>query len=328
MTPAFGLYTHIQSNQRRSLVLLGLLFSLVYLLAFAGVLIVTALSNEAMNNEAPLHELLKQGLRDTLSISPIVSLGLISWICIAWEFNTSFIAATVHAKGLERSDSPELYAMVENLCISRGMSVPHLSIAEESAPNAFASGVNENQYTITFTRGLIDLLTPSELEAVAAHELTHIRNGDVRMMMVAIIIAGVVSFVCELLLRIRWSKTESRLSVDSKGKSGAAAAIAFALVAVAAAWALSLMIRLALSRSREYLADAGSVELTKNPDAMISALRKIEGKGELEGAPSGVMEMCIDNPRSGFADLFSTHPSIEDRIEALTRFAGGRQELA
>jgi heat shock protein HtpX len=88
------------------------------------------------------------------------------------------------------------------------------------------------------------------------------------------------------------------------------------------------MIRLALSRSREYLADAGSVELTKNPDAMISALRKIEGKGEIEGAPSGVMEMCLDNPRSGFADLFSTHPSIEDRIEALTRYAGGREELA
>ncbi|HEY8579603.1 MAG TPA: M48 family metalloprotease, partial [Beijerinckiaceae bacterium] len=97
-----------------------------------------------------------------------------------------------------------------------------------------------------------------------------------------------------------------------------------ALLIVAAAWALSLMIRLALSRSREYLADAGSVELTKNPDAMIAALRKIEGKGEIAGAPSGVMEMCLDNPRSGFADLFSSHPSIEDRVSALTRYAGGR----
>ena len=97
--------------------------------------------------------------------------------------------------------------------------------------------------------------------------------------------------------------------------------IAAALIAMA--WALSLFIRFALSRSREYLADAGAVELTKNPDAMIGALSKIAGKGELPDVPSGLMEMCIDNPRSGFADLFATHPSIEDRIAALVRYAGG-----
>ena len=89
------------------------------------------------------------------------------------------------------------------------------------------------------------------------------------------------------------------------------------------AWLLSIVIRFALSRQREYLADAGSVELTKNPDAMISALRKIEGRGELEGATSAVMEMCVDNPREGFADLFATHPSVESRIAALVQFAGG-----
>ena len=105
------------------------------------------------------------------------------------------------------------------------------------------------------------------------------------------------------------------------------AAIAVAMLIIAAAWALSLMIRLMLSRTREYLADAGSVELTKNPDAMISALRKVAGKGEIEGATSGVMEMCLDNPRSGFADLFSSHPAIEDRIEALQKYAGGMEEL-
>ena len=97
--------------------------------------------------------------------------------------------------------------------------------------------------------------------------------------------------------------------------------IALALIAVA--WLLSIVIRFALSRSREFLADAGSVELTKNPDAMISALRKIEGRGELQGATSAVMEMCVDNPREGFADLFATHPSIDSRIAALVKFAGG-----
>ncbi len=90
------------------------------------------------------------------------------------------------------------------------------------------------------------------------------------------------------------------------------------------AWLLSQVVKLALSRSREYLADAGSVELTKNPDAMISALRKIEGRGELPGATSAVMELCLDNPREGFADLFATHPSVQSRVDALVKYAAGR----
>ena len=98
--------------------------------------------------------------------------------------------------------------------------------------------------------------------------------------------------------------------------------ISIALIAVA--WFLSVVIRFALSRRREFLADAGAVELTKNPDAMISALRKIENRGELEGATSAVMEMCVDNPREGFQDLFATHPSVDSRVDALVRFAGGR----
>ena len=328
MTPAFGLYTHIQSNRRRSLFLLGTLFSLIYVLAFAG-----ALGAAAIAYDWGLQALLEQALQDTIAHAPFITAGVLVWIWFAWIFNQKIIALAVPAHSLERSDAPALYDMVETLCISRGMAVPRLAVLESAAPNAFASGVNDKQYIITFTRGLIDLLDPAELEAVAAHELTHIRNEDVRMMVVAMIIAGVVSFFCELLFRIVGRSGgfgSSRRSNDSegKGKGGGAAAIAIALLIVAAAWALSLMIRLALSRSREYLADAGAVELTKNPDAMISALRKIEGKGEIEEAPSGVMEMCIDNPRSGFADLFSTHPSMEDRIRALTRFAGGSEELA
>jgi heat shock protein HtpX len=112
-------------------------------------------------------------------------------------------------------------------------------------------------------------------------------------------------------------------SSEDRGKGGGGLAIVIAIVLIAVAWLLSLLIRFALSRSREFLADAGSVELTKNPDAMISALRKIEGRGELQGATSAVMEMCVDNPREGFADLFSTHPSVESRVKALVETAGG-----
>jgi heat shock protein HtpX len=165
---------------------------------------------------------------------------------------------------------------------------------------------------------------------VLGHELTHIRNGDVRMLVIAVIIAGVIGFFAELLFRVMfqggwgWGGRGRTSSSDSdRGKGGSGAAIVIAIALVAVAWLLSVVIRFALSRKREYLADAGSVELTKDPDAMISALRKIEGRGELENATSAVMEMCIDNPREGFADLFATHPSIESRVTALVQFAGG-----
>jgi heat shock protein HtpX len=114
-----------------------------------------------------------------------------------------------------------------------------------------------------------------------------------------------------------------RRSRDSERGGGAGVAIVIAIALIALVWILSIVIRFALSRQREYLADSGSVELTKNPDAMISALRKIEGRGEIPGANSAVMEMCIDNPREGFSNIFDTHPPVEKRVEALVKFAGG-----
>jgi heat shock protein HtpX len=190
--------------------------------------------------------------------------------------------------------------------------------------------MNEKQYSITVTTGLLNSLDDAEIEAVLGHELTHIRNGDVRMMVIAVIIAGVIGFFAELFFRVMfnwggsWRSSRSSSSSDSdRGKGGFFIAIIIAVVLIALAWFLSLMIRFALSRRREFLADAGSVELTKNPDAMISALRKIENRGELQGATSAVMEMCVDNPREGFADLFATHPSVDSRVSALVKFAGG-----
>jgi heat shock protein HtpX len=133
------------------------------------------------------------------------------------------------------------------------------------------------------------------------------------MMVIAVIIAGVVSFFAELIFRLRLNRFSFRSSQSDarRGGGGAGLAILIAIGLVVIAYVLSFIIRLALSRSREFLADAGSVELTKNPDAMISALRKIEGHGELPGATSAVMEMCIDNPREGFGELFDTHPSVD-----------------
>ncbi len=141
------------------------------------------------------------------------------------------------------------------------------------------------------------------------HELTHIRNGDVRMMVIAVIIAGAISFFAELLFRLWfYGGFRGARSSDDRRGGGAGLAILIAIGFIVVAYLLSFVIRLALSRSREFLADAGSVELTKNPDAMISALRKIEGRGELPGATSAVMEMCIDNPREGIRRIVR-HPS-------------------
>jgi heat shock protein HtpX len=235
------------------------------------------------------------------------------------------IDAITGGREVARKDEPRLYNILENLCISRGIAVPKLKVMDSDALNAFATGMNAGQYSITVTSGLLNRLSDAEIESVLGHELTHIRNGDVRMMVIAVIIAGVVSFFVELIFRLwfyngisfRGSRSDDRRG----GGAGLAILIAVALLAVA--YLLSFVIRLALSRSREFLADAGSVELTKNPDAMISALRKIEGRGELPGATSAVMEMCIDNPREGFGELFDTHPSVDRRVAALIKFAGG-----
>jgi heat shock protein HtpX len=316
---AYGLYTHIQSNRRRSIALLIGLFVLVYVLVYAG-----ALAGEALSVNADLNTLLQLAWNDTIAAAPVATLGTAAWIVIAYYFHQSMIDALTGGREVTRSEQPRLYNLLENLCISRGITMPKLKVMESDALNAFSTGMNQKQYAITVTTGLLNLLDDAELESVLGHELTHIRNGDVRMMVIAVIIAGVISFFAELVFRL-WFYTGFGRSRSSSDRGGGAAAIAV-LIAVGLlviAYVLSFLIRLALSRQREYLADSGSVELTQNPDAMIRALRKIEGRGELPGATSAVMELCVDNPREGFGELFDTHPTVENRVEALVKYAGG-----
>jgi heat shock protein HtpX len=323
MAAAYGLYTHIESNRRRSIALLGGLFFLVYVMVYAG-----ALLAEGLTRDASLDWLLRAAWRDLIWASPAATVGTALWIVIAYYFNQALIDAVTGGREVTRKEQPRLYNLLENLCISRGITMPKLKVMEDDALNAFASGLNQRQYSITVTTGLLDNLDDPEVEAVLGHELTHIRNGDVRMLVIAVIIAGVIGFIAELVFRMMFQGGlrfggGRRSGGGDRGKGGGGLAIFIALALVAAAWLLSTAIRFALSRRREFLADAGSVELTKNPDAMIMALRKIEGRGELEGATSAIMEMCVDNPREGFADLFATHPSIESRVAALVQYAGG-----
>jgi heat shock protein HtpX len=323
---AYGLYTHIAANKFRSTLLLGGLFLLVYVMVFAGALVAEVL----LDGGRPFDAYVARAARDLVAALPLATLGAALWIAIAYFFHQKIIDAVTGGRDVTRQQQPRLYNLLENLCISRGIPMPKLKIVDSDALNAYATGLNRQQYAVTVTAGLLNALDDREIEAVLGHELTHIRNGDVQLMVVAVIIAGVVGFFAELFFRLFLNSdwrlargSSSSSSSDSRKGGGAGAAILLAVVLIALAWALSLVVRLALSRSREYLADAGSVELTKDPDAMISALRKIEGRGELPGATSAVMEMCVDNPREGFADLFATHPSVDARVAALVKYAGG-----
>ena len=333
---AYGLYTHIASNKFRSMLLLAGLFVLIYVLVYAGALI----AEVVINSNASVDYYLVAASRDLVTAFPYATGAAALWIVIAYFFHQSMIDAVTGGEDVTRQQQPRLYNLLENLCISRGLPMPKLKVMDSEALNAFATGLNQRQYAVTVTSGLLKALNDQEIEAVLGHELTHIRNGDVQLMVIAVIIAGVVGFFGELFFRMftnlqwnssgggsSWSSSSSSSSSssnrDSKGSGGAIFVVILAVVLIMLAWLLSQVVKLALSRSRELLADAGSVELTKNPDAMISALRKIENRGELPGATSAVMELCVDNPREGFADLFATHPSVDSRVQALVKFAGG-----
>lgn len=317
---AFGLQTHIWNNNLKSVLLLAgfpvLLLFLMYGLSVGYVGLTAPIDN--------LGEGFVLAFEHLKRIWPFAFIGAGLWFAIAWFSYHSMIEASVGARGLTRKEAPEIYNLLENLCVSRGITMPKLNIIETPALNAFASGLTDKSYRVTVTRGLLESLDKDELEAVLAHELTHIMNRDVRLLIVAVIFAGVFSFFGELVFRNMFrtgvrvgGHTRSR-NGDSRG-GGALILVAIAMIVVA--YLLAMVIRFSLSQKREYLADAGAAELTRNPDAMISALKKISGRSQID-APNDVQQMMIENSQS-FAGIFATHPPIEKRIGALVNFAGG-----
>lgn len=324
---AYGLQTHIWSNNTKSVLLMLGFPVLLILLTYALFLLFAGFSDATVPGADPLTgPFIWAG--DALLhawLYAIIAAGL--WFVIAYLFYQNIIDAATGARKVERRAEPKLYNLLENLCISRGIPMPALRIMETDALNAFATGLHQGQYSITVTRGLLQHLNEEEVEAVLAHELTHIQNRDVRLLIIAVIFVGIFSFVGEIAFRGMWHSgggvRRSSSSSRRDGGGGALLAIIVALVLIAIAYGLAIVIRFAMSRRREFLADAGAVELTKNPDAMISALQKISGRSNVN-APSEVREMFIDNAHSDFASLFATHPPIEKRIAALVRFGGGQ----
>jgi heat shock protein HtpX len=318
---AYGLRTQIWSNNWKSIALLAGFPFLLLLLLFGFSVLLMAFGGA----EGRLDALLSRALYALPGYIPFALAGSAIWFGIAWAFHQNLIDAATGARPVSRKEQPELYNLLENLCISRGMPVPTLRIIDTPVRNAYASGLRMGKMSVTLTRGLIETLEPAEIKAVIGHELTHIRNRDVRLLVVSIIFVGIFSFVGQLVFRGMYYGSLGRMGRSRRsggGNAGALMLVAFAIIAIS--WALAVLIRFALSRRREFLADAGSVDLTRNPDAMISALRKIAANADLTGAPGDVKSMFIENPAAsgGLGGLFSTHPPLEKRIEALVMMGG------
>ena len=259
-----------------------------------------------------------------LSVVPIVLAGVGIWFVISYFFHTQMIQMATHSEPLERRDNKRVYNLTENLCMSVGMTMPKLYIIESDALNAFASGINEKTFAITLTRGIINRLNDEELEGVIAHELTHIRNRDVRLLIVTIVFVGIFATIADLALRMllngRGKMFSSRNRKNDKG-GGTTKLLLIILLVAGAIYFLSILFKLALSRSREYMADAGAVELTHNSMALANALRKISGHSTLkEVGNDEVKELFIDYKAEGFFSLFATHPPIEKRIQVLEQY--------
>lgn len=258
-----------------------------------------------------------------LSVVPIVLAGVAIWFVISYFFHTQMIQMATHSEPLERRDNKRVYNLTENLCMSVGMTMPKLYIIESDALNAFASGINEKTFAVTLTRGIINRLNDEELEGVIAHELTHIRNRDVRLLIVTIVFVGIFATIADLALRMLLNGGGNMFSSRNRknDKGGGAMLLLIILLVAGAIYFLSILFKLALSRSREYMADAGAVELTHNSMALANALRKISGHSTLkEVGNDEVKELFIDYEAEGFFSLFATHPPIEKRIQVLEQY--------
>jgi len=193
---AYGLRTYIWNNRLKSLLLLAGFPFLLLLITFGFAIIIAALDNPSVG----------QGIQDAIyilpSLVPVAFGAALIWFVIAWFANQGIIDAVTGARKIDRRAEQRLWNLLENLCISRGITMPALRIIETPERNAFASGVRKGQYSITVTRGLMDALTDAELEAVLAHELTHIENRDVQLLVISAVFVGIISLVGDLLIRV------------------------------------------------------------------------------------------------------------------------------
>ena len=237
----------------------------------------------------------------------------ILYALVQYNISKSIVLYMNGAKPVSREIAPGFYAAVETISITAGLPMPKLYIIDDESPNAFAAGTNPEKSIICATSGLLNIMNKSELEAVVAHEMSHIKNYDIRVSMAAVALTSVIELISELVLRFFiWSDDDN----DNRNPLIVVLGLLFVMISPL----LALVTRLAISRQREFLADATAVLLTRYPEGMISALQKLKNNGKpLRKQNSTTANLFIVNPmkRSFFQNLFSTHPSIDDRISRL-----------
>ena len=302
-----GIYQQQKSNNFKSVLLLLAFPTLVLACVYAFFLY----ANPDQKNVA---------FDQFVHAAPVVLIVVAIWFTIAYFANTLMIQYATKSDTLSRKENMRVYNLVENLCISQGMQMPKINVIETDALNAFASGINKKTYTVTLTRGIINKLNDEELEGVIAHELMHIKNHDVRLLIISIIFVGIFSFVVQVAFRSMLYGSGNQKNKKDNGK-----AMLVILLISAVAYLVSILFKFALSRKREYMADAGAAEMTKNPRALASALRKISGNSNVEDVQGDVQQMFIDHDNSnsfagGLGNLFATHPPIQKRIQVLEQF--------
>lgn len=250
----------------------------------------------------------------------LVLAGIINFVSYWWS--DKIVLAISGAKPINKEDNPQLYRMVENLCIAAGLPLPRIYIMNEAAPNAFATGRDPKHAAIAFTTGILERLDKHELEGVTAHELSHVGNRDTLVMTVVAILAGMIAILADIFLRSLWFGGNNR-------ERGGAIFMVLAIVAAILAPLAATLIRLAISRRRELLADASGVLLTRYPQGLANALMKISSsQTQMKAAHTGTAHLFIINPLKGkdvgnwLAGLFNTHPPVEVRIKALREMEG------
>jgi heat shock protein HtpX len=310
----FGLQSQIWRNNTNSVVLLAMFPIIFFVLTWLFFFFLSLKSDTQWSLDQVNHSF--------LVTIPFIIIGVIIWFTIAWFSHTSMINSATDSQPLSRNENKRVYNLVENLCISTGMTTPKINIIPDDSLNAFASGIDAKTFSISLSRGIIDKLNDEELEAVIAHELTHIRNRDVRLLIISIIFVGIFAFVSQAIFR---SMQFGRIG---RGKKNGGTAIIIALILALVGLLISSLFRFALSRKREYLADAGSAELTHKPLALASALRKISADPTIEAVKrKDIAQLFIENPQEipgqktyAISSMFATHPPLSKRIQILEQF--------
>lgn len=263
--------------------------------------------------------------QQAIGIMGMVGIGAIIYAIISYYSAGKLTLSISHAKEIKKSDNPTLYRTVENLCIASGLPTPKMYIIDDTALNAFATGRDPNHAAVAITQGLLDKLEKVELEGVMAHELSHIKNYDIRLQSITVALIGLIALLSDIFLRSIMYGGRSRNRSNNKG--GGIFIIIGIVLAILSPIIAKLM-HLAISREREYLADASGAMITRYPEGLVRALEKISADREpLEVANKATAHLYISNPLKNekgmkwMNSLFSTHPPMEDRIARLRGMA-------